>query len=320
MGEFLPKAYVCDGRFLNFADASGKISVDYTWGHDWGTLSGSELMQNFWEFAYKKSEKACLVDYNAPYRDFRSLSIPSFGYRDYRASKSDFFPSLQLSVCRDEEDPQKGLYLSLKGGHNMESHNHLDVGNFVVFCDSHPIFIDAGVGSYTARTFGPDRYDIWSMQSGYHNLPTINGTDQKPGGEYRARGAQFDEATGKLTLDLTAAYPSEAGIISYLRSARLEKGRAIVTDELTSAKDGEVTFHLLCNCEPVLTKAGELSVHGKTVYYHPTLTVSVDSPDCTWPETRAIPAGWDCEKFYRISLSAPLEAGKKQTFQIEVCR
>ncbi len=320
MGEFLPKTYICDGRFLNFADASGKITVDYTWGHDWGVLSGSELMQNFWEYAYRASETAPLVDAGAPYSDFRSLGVPTPTHRDYKASRSDYFPSLGLSICRDEEDSQKGLYLSLKGGHNAESHNHLDVGNFVIFCDSLPIFMDAGVGAYTARTFSANRYDIWSMRSEYHNLPTINGIQQNPGRQFEARNADFDETGGKLTLDLTAAYPAEAGLEAYIRSAWIENGRAIVQDELTSAEDGEVTFNLLCNCQPVLAEAGVLTIHGKTVRYHPDLTVSVDIPDCTWPETGNIPATWDCERFYRIRLTAHLEAGKKHTFQMEACR
>ena len=319
MGEFFPKMYICNGYFLNFADASSKLPVNYAWGHDWGKLSDSELMQNFWEFAYKK-ENTYLVGYNAPYREFRSLCIPPFDHRDFRASKSEYFPSLGLSVCRDEEDAQRGLYLSLKGGHNAESHNHLDVGNFVVFCDGTPVFIDAGVGTYTARTFGVDRYDIWSMQSCYHNLPTLNGVDQEPGGHFAAKNAVFEEESGKLTLDLTAAYPAKAGMESLIRSAWIENGRAVVRDELTSREDGEVTFNLLCNCEPVFVKNGEFTVQGKTVHYDPALTMTVDIPDCTWPETLVIPSKWDCECLYRIRLTAPLQAGKKQTFQIEVCR
>ena len=321
MGEFFPKAYICEGRLLNFSDAASNLSVGSTWGHDWGALSGSELMQNFWEFAYKpKANQFADVEYNMPYRYFRMLGAPELVYRDFKASKKDFFPSLDLSICRDSEDPQKGLYLSLKGHHNSASHNHLDVGNFVVFCDGLPIFIDAGVGTYTARTFNSERYTIWSMRSEYHNLPTINGIDQRPGRVYAAKNAQFDEESGKLTLDLTNAYHADAAIESYIRSAVIDGGKAIVCDELISKKDGSVTFNLLCNAEPENIEKGSFTLHGKTVNYDPSLTLEIDSPDCTWVETKTIPASWNCDKLYRVKLTAPLKEGVKQSYKLEVCK
>ena len=67
-------------------------------------------------------------------------------------------------------------------------------------------------------------------------------------------------------------------------------------------------------------EAGVFTVHGKTVRYDPALTISVDIPDCTWPETESIPADWDCRRIYRIRLTAPLEARVERIFQMEVCR
>ncbi len=321
MGEFFPKAYICRGRLLNFSDAASNLGINSTWGHDWGRLSGSELMQNFWEFAYKPEQgPTAAVEFNMPYRYFRMLGAPDLVYRDFKASKKEFFPSLDLSMCREDEDAQKGLYLSLKGHHNAASHNHLDVGNFVIFCDGNPIFIDAGVGTYTAKTFNNERYTIWSMRSEYHNLPTINGIDQKPGRVYAAKNAQFDEETGRLTLDLTNAYPAEAEIASYIRSAVIENGKAIVSDELTSVKDGEVTFNLLCNAEPEIVSAGCFKIHGKQVNYDPSLSLGIDSPDCTWPETQKIPASWDCDKLYRIKLSSALKANVTRRFDLTVSK
>ena len=321
MGEFFPKAYVCEGRLLNFSDAKSNVGVSNVWGHDWGILSGSELMQNFWEFAYKPSANSfAVVEFNMPYRYFRSLGAPNLVYRDVQASTKDYFPSLHLSICRDSDDPQKGLYLSLKGHHNAASHNHLDVGNFVVFCDGTPIFIDAGVGTYSARTFNNQRYTIWSMRSEYHNLPTINGIDQRPGRQFASKNAVFDEESGKLTLDLTAAYPAEAAIAEYIRSAVIEDGKAVICDEITSAKDGNVTFNLLCNVKPENIEKGSFTVHGKKVNFDESLTLDIDSPDCTWVETQTIPASWECEQLYRIKLSAPLKAGVKQSYKIEVCK
>ena len=321
MGEFYPKAYVCEGRLLNFSDAASNIGVSTTWGHDWGVLAGSELMQNFWEFAYKpKAGSFAVVEFNMPYRYFRMMGAPDLVYRDFKASTKDYFPSLQLSVCRDSEDPQKGLYLSLKGHHNAASHNHLDVGNFVIFCDGKPIFIDAGVGTYSARTFNQERYSIWSMRSEYHNLPTINGANQKPGRIFAARNAVFEEESGKLTMDLAGAYPVESELSYFTRSAVIEDGKAVVTDTVRIKKDGEVTFNLLCNCKPENVEKGSFTIHGKTVRFDERLSFDVDSPDCTWVETKTIPESWDCETLYRVKLTGALKADETYTYAIEVCK
>ncbi|MBQ8409266.1 MAG: heparinase II/III family protein [Clostridia bacterium] len=321
MGEFFPKAYISDGRFLNFSDAASKLGVGTAWGHDWGKLSGSTLMQEFWETFYTGRGKPAGAEHSFPYRSFRAMGAEDLPERsNFKASLKDYFPSLDLSICRDEEDCSKGLYLSLKGHHNSASHNHLDVGNFVIFCDGNPIFIDAGVGTYTARTFNSERYTIWSMRSEYHNVPTINGIDQRPGRVYAAKDAQFDEGTGKLTLDLTNAYHADAGIASYVRSAVIEDGKAVVCDALTSKKDGSVTFNLLCNTEPEIVGEGCFKIHSKLVNYDPSLTLEVDSPDCTWVEAQKIPGSWNCDKLYRIKLTATLKAGQKQTYKLEVCR
>ena len=320
MGEFFPKMYICGGRFLNFSDASSKLGTPAKWGHDWGMLSDSALMQNFWEYACPETGALPGVDTSLPYRYFRMLGAAPLVKRDFKPSLAEYFPSLHLSVCRDEQDCDRGLYLSLKGSHNASSHNHLDVGNFVIFCDGEPIFIDAGVGKYTARTFSGRRYEIWSMCSSYHNIPTVNGVDQLPGRQYEARDPVFDPVSGRLTFDLTHAYPAEAALASFVRSGVIEEGKAIVTDELISEKDGEVTFNLLCNCEPVLVEDGVLTVHGKTVRYDPALRVAVDIPDCSEPETESIPRAWDTDRMYRIRMTAPLKAQATHRFVLEVCR
>jgi hypothetical protein len=45
----------------------------------------------------------------------------------------------------------------------------------VVFAEGQPVFVDAGAPTYTAQTFSAKRYEHWAFQSGFHNLPTING-------------------------------------------------------------------------------------------------------------------------------------------------
>ncbi|WP_259391711.1 heparinase II/III-family protein [Paenibacillus thiaminolyticus] len=94
-----------------------------------------------------------------------------------------WMPGVEVMVARERGD---GWFLAAKGGHNDESHNHNDIGSFIVYADQCPLWIDAGVGTYTAKTFSPERYSIWTMQSGYHNVPTVNGAEQAPGRTFRS--------------------------------------------------------------------------------------------------------------------------------------
>ena len=69
--------------------------------------------------------------------------------------------------------------------------------------------------TYTRKTFSAQRYEIWTMQSAYHNLPTINGVMQKDGREFAARDVRYraDERIAELSMDIAAAYPKEAGAV-----------------------------------------------------------------------------------------------------------
>ena len=79
-----------------------------------------------------------------------------------------------------------GLYAVIKGGHNDESHNHNDVGSFIVFADGEPILVDAGNAVYTRQTFSDERYTLWHIRSRNHNVPLIGEYEQAAGRQYAA--------------------------------------------------------------------------------------------------------------------------------------
>ena len=67
------------------------------------------------------------------------------------------------------------LSVSFKGGHNRESHNHNDVGTYIIAVDGVPLVLDPGGEIYTARTFGPGRYESKLLNSYGHSVPKIDG-------------------------------------------------------------------------------------------------------------------------------------------------
>src|SRR5690606_26527415 len=139
----------------------------------------------------------------------------------------------QVLLSRSRAGSSAGLALAAKGGHNGEHHNHNDVGSVVIALGGVPVLVDAGRPTYTAATFGPDRYGIWTMQSTWHNVPEIRGTAQRAGAAFAARTvhATVDDSGAGLSLALAGAYPRH-DVERWQRTARLARasGRVQVTD------------------------------------------------------------------------------------------
>ncbi|WP_433795923.1 heparinase II/III domain-containing protein [Actinoplanes sp. CA-252034] len=170
-----------------------------------------------------------------------------------------WFPSTQVLLARPTAGSSAGLTLAVKGGHNGENHNHNDVGSFIVARDGVPVLIDPGRPTYTAQTFGPRRYEIWTMRSTWHNTPSIRGAEQSAGRSFAARDvvADIGESTS-LTLDLAGAYPRD-DVRHWVRAARLDRDTATITVrdswELLPGS-GPIVLHLIAAGEVTLTDDG----------------------------------------------------------------
>jgi hypothetical protein len=177
-----------------------------------------------------------------------------------------WLPGSQLVMARDKDNSKEDFYIAAKGGNNAESHNHNDVGTFILYYNGLPALIDVGVGTYTRQTFSNERYLIWTMQSGYHNLPVINGVDQKDGRQYVARTVSFKSTakTVDFSVDIAGAYPAEAAVKTWQRSYRLDRGKEIIISDkytLTENKGG-TALHFMTSCKAAITKQGVIRLEG----------------------------------------------------------
>ena len=156
--------------------------------------------------------------------------------------------------------PSAGVYTARKGswvlgakfGSNGDSHNHNDTGSITVYKNGKPFLIDIGVESYTKKTFSPQRYEIWTMQSAWHNLPTFEGVQQLPGTEYAAQDVHTTETS--ITGELAGAFPPIAGLTTYRRTVQLNENGLTLLDE--TDWNGTVELTLLTEQQPTKTESG----------------------------------------------------------------
>ena len=165
-----------------------------------------------------------------------------------------WLPDLQVRLVR------KGrMTVCGKGGHNGESHNHNDVGNFVVFLDGNPVAVDIGNMTYTAKTFSPRRYELFNTRARNHSVPQLGQWEQCVGSEYAA--SEVQATAGGLTLDLSCAYPAEAGALSVRRTwAVSDAGKFGLEDDVLIKEKMPVTFVLMLREKPELQ--GDSAVSG----------------------------------------------------------
>ncbi len=96
---------------------------------------------------------------------------------------------------------------AFKGGNQWESHNHQDVGSFILARHNKQIFCDFGYigpGNWPGYQ-GSRRNEYFQPSSFSHNLPYFNGKGQGGDWEGKAR-AVYDETKGTVYMDFTHGY------------------------------------------------------------------------------------------------------------------
>lgn len=219
--------------YLNLADGQAKPPPQQPWHalHRAAIRVGNTAAQAH-AAAQREAGQAAAHESEGLGRLLLGMTDPAWsaaGQAEPALPTSVWLPSTQVMLARSHTDPS-GLTLAAKGGHNGEHHNHNDVGSVVVASNGVPVLVDAGRPTYTKQTFGPGRYDIWTMQSSWHNLPEIRGTAQSAGSVFGARSVRTsdDGALARLSLDVSAAY-QVPGLRSWLRTATLDRRDGIVT-------------------------------------------------------------------------------------------
>jgi len=269
IGRFIYRAHISGDYFANVGDCDARLDIRRDLVFRYGRRIGDRKMEDL--AAFGLNEQELLADE----RSFGSLGrmlYELFNLPTLLAARESSQPlvrdvwlgheDMQLMAARDREGSSEGLYVACWASHNGQSHNHNDVGNFIIFADGSPFIIDIGRPTYTRQTFSSRRYEIPEMQSAFHNLPTINGVMQQAGRQYAAKDVQYDlkEAGAMLRMDLAPAYPEKAGVRTWVRTVRLNRGTDIQVVDSFELKQAsrDITQNLITPCEVVRSKPGIL--------------------------------------------------------------
>lgn len=233
MGRYIYRVHIKDNYFVNFADGSPVVELIASRVYRYGQRIADPQLISLGLTAFQASADPLLA---ASYTlQHRLLNLQLYSEMAAQPAQPGYpqdswLENIEVMTARAYPDQAEGFFLAVKGGHNYESHNHNDVGSFLVYFDGQPVIIDVGVENYTAKTFSPDRYTIWTMQSAFHNLPLVNGVQQKDGREFHSAGVIYHRSATEagLSLDIAGAYPCGAGLAEWRRTVRLvrEAGQA----------------------------------------------------------------------------------------------
>lgn len=323
MGAYIYNMYIGNDYVVTFADAhNNKSAVQLNILFPFSEFINDKKMAGFSAFMAKKdnfwSNPAALYAKSGNFptlgRELLLLQyVDKLSKTKAEEPKSEaFYPNLGVATMRSKG----GLFVAFKGGNNGESHNHNDLGTMEIFADGKPLLIDCGVGEYTAKTFSKERYDIWTMQSQYHNCPKVNGFNQKEGKEYVADLVMIGHKHGKeklsnnYLLNLTKAYPEEAMIEDYMRDVELKGEEIKITDVYTLKKYIEPTcLYFMTTIKPALKK-GKVILDNHTLSYHDkVVTASVE--DCSELLDNHLKSMWG-ENLYRIVLTTKKKDKKRE--------
>ncbi|WP_129788759.1 heparinase II/III family protein [Promicromonospora panici] len=307
--------------YVNVADGAARPLATWPWNvvHTWALRVGDDEAARH-AASYRGLPGGPFDERDSLPRAVRTLSDTAWAGAPATPSPlvgRVVLPSTGVAVARTAPGSTRGLAVSVKGGHNGENHNHVDVGSVIVALDGVPHVVDAGKPTYRAGTFGPDRYELWVVRGDWHNVPRIRGVEQAPGEQFAARDFEVSDAgagaerragrslspdsatkptfgdespvgTWRAGLDLAGAYLVD-GLEQWWREVTLDPGAEVVTVEDSwtfsdagspVATDGPTAWHWLL--------AGDVTLA-------PGRAVVRFTPDDTPRSARALALTWDAE-------------------------
>ena len=179
-----------------------------------------------------------------------NFALRSFIY--YKAENNadqmatDVTYSVENSCYFTKRTPCYGF--TVKGGNNGESHNHVDVGSFILARNNKQIIADIGAGPYLPGYHTHERYKFFNPSSYSHSIPMFDGV----GEDSIARDdvfVNYDPENNRAYFEFAQAFGMD-----FLRSAKrefnFEDNKITMKDDFTVDGEKEITERFVSIIEP----------------------------------------------------------------------
>ena len=325
IGKYFYKVNIHAPYFINFADADATTRGNASAVYRYGKAIKDLQMQQFGAYLANMNPRSQRGSGGKICDQIKNLGLADElrNAEGKEALVADFwFPDTEVAGARDKEGSFMGFFFGAKGGFNAESHNHNDVGSCVMYYDGKPCLIDLGREGYVAKTFSSRRYEIWTMQSGYHNLPVINTIDQMQGSNFKAKNSTFtaNSKSATFSTEIAGAYPETAKVKSWIRSYTLNRGkRFVIKDKYELIPESKATSsNLITYCKVSEVRPGLLKFDGDGFSLNMSYNPKVVTPKIEFIEItdRSLKRYWP-DGVTRVKLefiNSGLKGGQEVTF------
>jgi len=275
MGHYICNIHIASDFYVNYGDAHPHDAPSPDLSYRFGRATGDDMLAQFGAFeaqvrgtsARGAGVGAAFVTDGGGMVSLSRLLPRMMVANDISAApahdalpRDAWYPQLGLMTARQAEGSAAGFFVAAQAASNGRSHGHNDSGSFIIFHNGEPVFIDVGPEAYTATTFGKNRYTLWTMQSAFHNLPTIGGVMQHEGLAYRASDLKVEasDSAASFRANLATAYPTQAGVQRWMRTMLLDRshGSVAITEDFMLDKPVDVSLSLMTAVAPVVQPDG----------------------------------------------------------------
>jgi hypothetical protein len=261
MFRYIADVHISGPWFVDYGDAPPKMEETGEFVYRIGTAVGDKTLEAYGAF----NACAAIGEQISDDQGRLARALPNIlaaeaataAPRQDALVRDAWYPDLCLMTARIKEGSTGGFYLAMQAAPNQRPHGHNDSGSFIVFHDGNPVIVDIGPEAYTAP-----RYKF-SVQSAYHNLPTIGGVmqnDKSP--HYRATDVRYStgNARASISMNLATAYPPEAGISHWTRTLELnrEENRIQLNEDFRLQKSVPVQLSFMTPCVPAQDARGKV--------------------------------------------------------------